>query len=101
LFFVNVASKELTVSLSPLFAIYTKVRVNVASKGLTLRPIGAEKTASVFGDVEKSARGRLIGVATVQFMQKCSTVQTNCQLILWNGYHSNDARAGSGRFERR
>ena len=79
LFFVSVAAKELTNSLSPLDATHTGVPASVASKGLALHKNGAEKAASVFGDAAKSARGRPNGVAGVQFMQECSTILANCQ----------------------
>ena len=79
LFFVSVAFKGLTPTLSSLFATHTRGPGNVASKGLALHQNGAEKAASVFGDAAKSARGRLIGVAGVQFMHKNSTARANCQ----------------------
>jgi hypothetical protein len=72
LFLVSVASKELSVSLSSLFATHTRVPGSVAPKGLTLHQNGAGKAASIFGDAAKSARGRPIGVADVQSMQKYS-----------------------------
>src|SRR5258707_8570090 len=68
LFFVSVASKGLTISLNPLDATHTRVPGSVASKGLALHQIGAEKAASVFGDAAKSARGRPTGMAGVQSM---------------------------------
>src|SRR5713226_2272439 len=98
LFFVSVASKGLTISLSPLDATHTRVPGSVASKELAQHQNGAQKAASMFGDGAKSARGRPTGVAGVQFMQECSTILANCQYILRMGYHPNDRRAGSGRF---
>src|SRR5260370_42387432 len=68
LFFVSVAAKELTNSLSPLDATHTGVPASVASKGLALHQNGAEKAASVFGDAAKSVRRRPLGMAGVQFM---------------------------------
>jgi hypothetical protein len=79
LFFASVASKGLTISLSPLFATHTRVPGSVASKELALHQNCAEKAASVFGDAANSTRGRPIGVAGVQFMQKCSMLPANCQ----------------------
>jgi hypothetical protein len=79
LFFVSIAFKGLIITLSSLFATHTRGRGSVASKGLALHQNGAEKAASVFGDAAKSARGRLNGVAGVQFMQKSSTVFANCK----------------------
>src|ERR1700687_3050706 len=79
LFFVSVAFKGLTVTLSSLFATHTRGPGSVASKRLALHQNGAEKTASVFGDAAKSARGGLTGVTGVQFMQESSTVFANCQ----------------------
>ncbi len=101
LFFVSVASKGLTILLSPLFATHTRVVGSVAFKGFALHQIGAEKAASVFGDSAKSAGTKATEVAGVQFMQECSAIFANCQSILCIGYHSNDFRAGSGRFEGR
>src|SRR6267143_2761521 len=66
LFFVSVACKGLTITLSSLFATHTRGLGSVASKGLELHQNGAEKAASVFGDAAKTARGRPIGVAGVQ-----------------------------------
>ena len=42
-----------------------------------------------------------IGVAGVQFMQKCSMNGANCQQLLLSAYHSNEFVAGSWRFEGR
>src|SRR5882762_619874 len=53
--------------------------VSVACKRLALHKIGARKAVSLFGDAAKTARGRPIGVAGVQFMQESSTVFANCQ----------------------
>jgi len=46
----------------------------------------------------RGAEWEAIGVAGVQFIQKCSTACANCQYILCVGYHSNEIRAGSWRF---
>src|SRR5467141_1007004 len=79
LFFVSVACKGLTITLSSLFATHTRGPGSVASKRLALHQIGARKAVSLFGDAAKTARGRPIGVAGVQFMQESSTVFANCQ----------------------
>jgi hypothetical protein len=78
-FFDPVAFKGLTIPLSSLDATHTRVPGNVASKGLALHQNGAEKAASVFGDVAKSARERPTGMAGVQFMQERSMIFANCQ----------------------
>jgi hypothetical protein len=43
----------------------------------------------VGGDSAGSPQWEMIGVAGVQFMQKCSTTGANCQGILSIVYHSN------------
>jgi len=62
-----------------MFATHTRVPGSVASKRLALHQIVARKAVSLFVDAAKSARGRPIGVARVQFMQESSTVFANCQ----------------------